>query len=53
MKLINYSAEPINKLHGWLPRDLQAEKVIFFPGACPGKSPLPTGTVVFTKQADV
>ena len=24
--------------------------MIFFPDACPGKSPLPTGTVVFTKQ---
>jgi len=52
MELINYSAEPINKLYGWLPRDLQAQKVIFFPDACPGKSPLPTGTVVYTKQAD-
>ncbi len=52
MELINYSAEPINKLYAWLPRDLQAEKVIFFPDACPGKSPLPTGTVVYTKQED-
>ena len=52
MEIINYSAEPLNKLYGWLPRDLKAEKVIFFPDACPGKSPLPTGTVVFTKQAD-
>jgi RNA-splicing ligase RtcB len=52
MDLINFSAEPTNKLYGWLPRDLQAEKVIFFPDACPGKSPLPTGTVVFTKQPD-
>ena len=52
MEIINYSAEPIGKLYGWLPHDLKAEKVIFFPDACPGKSPLPTGTVVFTKQAD-
>lgn len=52
MELINYSAEPINKLYGWLPNDLQAEKIIFFPDACPGKSPLPTGTVVFTKQSN-
>lgn len=52
MDLTNYSAEPISKLYGWLPRGLQAEKVIFFPDACPGKSPLPTGTVVFTKQTD-
>lgn len=50
MKLINYSQEPENKLYGWLPHDLKAEKVIFFPDACPGKSPLPTGTVVFTTQ---
>lgn len=50
MEVINYSAEPLNKVYGWLPHDLQAEKVIFFPDACPGKSPLPTGTVVFTKQ---
>jgi RNA-splicing ligase RtcB len=50
MKIINYSAEPLNKLYGWLPNDLKAERVIFFPDACPGKSPLPTGTVVFTKQ---
>ncbi len=50
MEVINYSAEPLNKVYGWLPHDLRAEKVIFFPDACPGKSPLPTGTVVFTKQ---
>ena len=50
MEVINYSAEPLNKVYGWLPHDLKAEKVIFFPDACPGKSPLPTGTVVFTRQ---
>lgn len=52
MDLINYSAEPLHQLYNWLPRGLKAEKVIFFPDACPGKSPLPTGTVVFTKQKD-
>jgi hypothetical protein len=52
MELINYSAEPLNKVYGWLPHDLNAEKVIFFPDACPGKSPLPTGTVVYTEQPD-
>lgn len=52
MEIINYSAEPLNKVYGWLPHGLQAEKVIFFPDACPGKSPLPTGTVVFTRQPD-
>lgn len=50
MDVINYSAEPLNKVYGWLPHDLQADRVIFFPDACPGKSPLPTGTVVLTKQ---
>ncbi|MCC7465991.1 MAG: RtcB family protein [Saprospiraceae bacterium] len=50
MEIINYSAEPLNKVYSWLPHDLQADKVIFFPDACPGKSPLPTGTVVFTRQ---
>lgn len=52
MEIINYSAEPLNKIYGWLPKDLKAEKVIFFPDACPGKSPLPTGTVVYTEQED-
>jgi RNA-splicing ligase RtcB len=50
MELINYSTEPENKLYSWLPNDLRAEKVIFFPDACPGRSPLPTGTVVYTEQ---
>jgi len=52
MNITNLSAEPIGKLHSWLPHDLQAEQVVFLPDACPGKSPLPTGTAVLTKQAD-
>ncbi len=52
MEVLNLSAEPLGKLHGWLPRELRAEKVVFFPDACPGKSPLPTGTAVITRQAD-
>ncbi|MFO8066589.1 MAG: RtcB family protein [Bacteroidales bacterium] len=52
MQVINFSNEPENKLYGWLPQGLAAEKVIFFPDVCPGRSPLPTGTVVFTRQAD-
>lgn len=52
MDVINYSAEPLNKVYGWLPHDLRAERVIFFPDACRGKSPLPTGTVVYTQQDD-
>lgn len=50
MEVLNYSAEPPSKLFSWLPVDLKAEKIIFFPDACPVKSLLPTGTVVFTRQ---
>jgi RNA-splicing ligase RtcB len=35
-----------------VPHDLDADQVIFLPDACPGKSPLPTGTVVRTRQQD-
>lgn len=52
MNIKNYSAEPIHKLYSWIPKGLKAEEVIFFPDACPGKSPLPTGTVVKTRQED-
>jgi RNA-splicing ligase RtcB len=52
MELLNLSAEPIGKLHGWLPHGLHAERVVFLPDACPGKSPLPTGTAVLTRQSD-
>ena len=52
MNLVNLSSEPEGKLYSWLPRDVQAEKVVFLPDACPGKSPLPTGTVLLTKQED-
>ena len=52
MEIVNLSAEPIGKLYGWLPRDLRATKIVFLPDACPGKSPLPTGTVVQTQQSD-
>jgi RNA-splicing ligase RtcB len=52
MELVNLSAEPLGKLHAWLPHDLVAEKVVFLPDACPGKSPLPTGTAVLTRQPD-
>lgn len=52
MEIINLSAEPTGKLHAWLPHDLHAEKVVFLPDACPGKSPLPTGTAVLTHQPD-
>lgn len=52
MDIVNLSAEPMGKLYSWLPHDLAAEKVVFLPDACPGKSPLPTGTAVLTKQTD-
>jgi RNA-splicing ligase RtcB len=52
VEVVNLSAEPMGKLHGWLPHDLKAEKVVFLPDACPGKSPLPTGTAVLTHQED-
>jgi len=48
----NLSAEPLGKLHSWIPHDLKAERVVFLPDACPGKSPLPTGTAVLTHQED-
>jgi RNA-splicing ligase RtcB len=50
MQLVNYSAEPEGKLQSWLPHGLRAEKIVFFPDACPGRSTLPTGTVVLLSQ---
>lgn len=50
MKVTNLSAEPLGKLHSWIPHDFEAEQVVFLPDACPGKSPLPTGTAALTKQ---
>lgn len=52
MDILNLSAEPVGKLYSWLPHDLAAERVVFLPDACPGKSPLPTGTAVLTKLPD-
>ncbi|HOR00308.1 MAG TPA: RtcB family protein [Anaerolineae bacterium] len=52
MELRNYSAEPENRLYGWLPHSLEAEAVVFLPDACPGQAPLPTGTAVLTRQGD-
>lgn len=52
MKLVNLSAEPDWKLRTWLPPGLRAEEIVFLPDACPGKSPLPTGTAVLTAQSD-
>ena len=52
MKIVNVSGKPEGVLRSWLPRDLEVETVVFLPDACPGKSPLPTGTAVFTRQPD-
>ena len=52
MEIVNLSAEPLGKLYAWLPHDLSAETVVFLPDACPGKSLLPTGTAVLTRQPD-
>jgi RNA-splicing ligase RtcB len=52
VEIVNLSAEPLWKLHTWIPHGLAAEKIVFLPDACPGKSPLPTGTAVMTRQPD-
>lgn len=52
MDIVNLSAEPLWKLHNWIPHGLRAERIVFLPDACPGKSPLPTGTAVRTRQPD-
>ena len=49
MNLQNLSAEPEGKLYSWIPHDLRAENIVFLPDACPGKSPLPTGTAAATQ----
>jgi tRNA-splicing ligase RtcB len=52
LKILNLSAEPLWKLHTWIPHGLAAEEIVFLPDACPGKAPLPTGTAVLTRQPD-
>jgi hypothetical protein len=52
MEIKNLSAEPLGKLRSWIPHGLRAERLVFLPDACPGKSSLPTGTVVMTRQDD-
>jgi len=52
MEVLNLSAEPLGRVLSWLPAQLKAERVVFLPDACPGKSPLPTGTAVLTRQND-
>ncbi|MGI4831200.1 MAG: RtcB family protein, partial [Janthinobacterium lividum] len=50
MEITNLSAERLGKLHSWIPHDLDGKQIVFLPDACPGKSPLPTGTAVLTHQ---
>lgn len=52
MKVTNLSAEPLGRLHSWIPHDFEPEEIVFLPDACPGKSPLPTGTAALTRQND-
>lgn len=52
--LLNLSAEPDQKIYGWLERAdalRSAHTVISLPDTCPGKSPLPTGTGYLTQSA--
>ena len=51
-KLINHSTINDGILYSWIPHNLEYEKIVFFPDACPSKSLLPTGTTVLTKQED-
>ncbi|TVR13102.1 MAG: hypothetical protein EA401_07540 [Planctomycetota bacterium] len=52
MHLTNLSGQQEGLLRSWLPRGLVAEQVVFFPDACPGKAPVPTGTAILTHQPD-
>ena len=52
MEMLNLSAEYEQKLYSWLPGGLAAEKVVFFPDACPGQAPLPTGTATLLRRTD-
>jgi RNA-splicing ligase RtcB len=52
MEISNYSSEPDWKIRSWLPANLAPEKIVFFPDACPGRSPLPTGTASLLRRGD-
>jgi RNA-splicing ligase RtcB len=52
MRFLNLSAEPDGVVRSWLPPDLRAEAVVTLPDACPGRSPLPTGTAVLLSRPD-
>lgn len=52
MRMLNLSAEHDHILYSWLPNHLNAETVVCFPDACPGRSPLPTGTATLLRRPD-
>jgi RNA-splicing ligase RtcB len=52
MRLLNLSAEPDGVIRSWLPPDLRADVVVTLPDACPGRSPLPTGTAALLHRQD-
>lgn len=52
MDIMNLSGRPEGVLRSWLPRDLKADKVVFFPDACPSDAPLPTGTATLLSVAN-
>ena len=52
MDIMNLSGRPEGVLRSWLPRDLKAERVVFFPDACPSDAPLPTGIATLLSVAN-
>jgi hypothetical protein len=52
VRVFNYSGQPEHVLRKWIPRGLRDSELVILPDACPGKSPLPTGSVVRTTAAD-
>jgi hypothetical protein len=52
IEITNIAAEYDQKLYSWLPGGLRDARVVFFPDACPGKSPMPTGTAMPLRQPD-
>ena len=50
MKIRNITGRPIGQLLSFLPHDIRIDEAVFLPDMCPGRSALPTGTVVQTKD---
>ena len=51
-EFVNCSAENLFTVVNWLPSDLAADKVVFFPDACPSAAPLPTGVAVHIPRGE-